>query len=159
MGGIPEHGAISYRNSGRHICSTARCVVGNSCGWGAKCKLTTRLTATPSVRRYALHLVRVIADVKRQHQERVASTPLGKGRLTRNGVPFLGMYEFNRLAASKVVPTGHRPELASADRHAKAASTVSGTFGHVLPLNSAAQSDAFRSALNAPTPSAPGRER
>ena len=25
--------------------------------------------------------------------------------------------------------------------------------------NSAAQSDAFRSALNAPTPSAPGRER
>jgi len=69
------------------------------------------------------------------------------------------MYEFNCPAASKVVPARQRPELASADRHAKAASTAIGTFGHVLPLNSAAQSDAFRSALNAPTPSAPGRER
>jgi hypothetical protein len=69
------------------------------------------------------------------------------------------MYEVNRLAASKVVPTAHGLQLASADRHAKAASTVGGTFGHVLPLNSAAQSDAFRSALDAPTPSAPGRER
>ena len=84
---------------------------------------------------------------------------LGKGRLPRKGVPFLGMYEFNCPAASKVVPTARRPQLASADRHAKAASTVGGAFGHVLPLNSAAQSDAFRSALTAPTPSAPGRER
>jgi hypothetical protein len=32
------------------------------------------------------------------------------------------------------------------------------SFQQKLP-NSAAQSDAFRSALNAPTPSAPGRER
>ena len=87
------------------------------------------------------------------------STSIGKGRLSRKGVPFPGMYEFNRPAASKVVPTARRPELASADRHARAASTVSGTFGHVLPLNSAAQSDAFRSALDAPPPSAPGRER
>ena len=35
---------------------------------------------------------------------------------------------------------------------------LAGAIRRMLP-NSAAQSDAFRSALNAPTPSAPGRER
>jgi hypothetical protein len=57
------------------------------------------------------------------------------------------MYEFNCPDASKVVPAWRRPELASADRQAKAASTVSGTFRHVLPLNSAAHADARASVV------------
>ena len=36
---------------------------------------------------------------------------------------------------------------------------MSGPYPERLRSNSAAQSDAFRSALGAPTPSAPGRER
>jgi hypothetical protein len=84
----------------------------------------------------------VTGNVKRQHAERMLSTSISKGMLLSEGVPFPGMREFNRPAASKVVPAWHKQQPATADRHLKAASTVSGTFKLVLPLNSAAHADA-----------------
>jgi hypothetical protein len=70
------------------------------------------------------------------------STPISEGRLPSKGVPFLVMREFGHLTPSKVVPARPRQQLANAGRYSAAASARSGTFRLVLPLNSAAHSDA-----------------
>jgi len=70
------------------------------------------------------------------------STPISVGRLPSKGAPFLGMWKFGHLTASKVVPARPRQQLANAGRYSAAASARSGTFRLVLPLNSAAHTDA-----------------
>ena len=86
-------------------------------------------------------------DVKRQHAEHMPSTLIGEGRLPSKGAPFLVIREFGRITASKVVPARPRQLLANVARCSAAASALSGTFRLVLPLNSAAHTDARANAV------------
>jgi hypothetical protein len=70
------------------------------------------------------------------------TTPLSQGTCPNKGAPFLGMWTFGHLAASKVVPARPRQQLVNAGRHSAAASARGGAFRLVLPLNSATHTDA-----------------